>query len=337
MTTRKRIEWIDIARGLGIIFTIYGHQGFDLLTSWIYSFHMPLFFFLSGYLFSGETDVITFLKKKIKSLIIPYFFLGIPMIVAYIIQYDVYSWDGIMDLLFQFIYQQRFLTIWFITCLFVLNIVYYFINKFFKNTIIKLFIALVSLLAGFINYTYFSIILPWNADVCFMALIFFMCGHLCKNSTKINNIDFSNKRVFIACFVFALLSLTSSMGNFFLFGTCLDMYSNVYLSLPLVYFSAFCGIGFVCTLSKIINFKFIKYIGANSIIYFAWHQSIMFPFIGRFIDPIIKKIPILESILSVRFIGISVYKIYVLVLTIFIITIINIAISKTKLRFILGK
>ena len=59
----KRMAWIDIAKGIAIILVVFGHvitngQSSDLLhlPVWtiihntIYSFHMPLFFFISGYL-----------------------------------------------------------------------------------------------------------------------------------------------------------------------------------------------------------------------------------------------------------------------------------------------
>ena len=46
----KRIEWIDMAKGIGIILVIMGHISFrpESLNVWLCSFHMPLFFFLSG-------------------------------------------------------------------------------------------------------------------------------------------------------------------------------------------------------------------------------------------------------------------------------------------------
>lgn len=50
MGEKKRIEWIDIAKGIAIVCTIAGHTvpyG-SALRNLIYSFHMPLFFFLCG-------------------------------------------------------------------------------------------------------------------------------------------------------------------------------------------------------------------------------------------------------------------------------------------------
>ena len=53
-TMTKRIEWIDTAKGIGLICVILGHMRVPYLSTWIYTFHMPLFFFLSGAVFSGR-------------------------------------------------------------------------------------------------------------------------------------------------------------------------------------------------------------------------------------------------------------------------------------------
>ena len=41
-------KWVDIAKGIGIILVFLGHFNIpDTLRAEIYTFHMPLFFFLS--------------------------------------------------------------------------------------------------------------------------------------------------------------------------------------------------------------------------------------------------------------------------------------------------
>ena len=47
----KRISWIDMTKGYGVLLVIIGHMYIFNLSSWIYSFHMPLFLFISGYVF----------------------------------------------------------------------------------------------------------------------------------------------------------------------------------------------------------------------------------------------------------------------------------------------
>ena len=48
----KRLDYMDAVKGIGILLVVMGHnlQGIPALTSWIYSFHMPLFFIVTGYL-----------------------------------------------------------------------------------------------------------------------------------------------------------------------------------------------------------------------------------------------------------------------------------------------
>lgn len=47
----KRIEWVDIAKGIAIILVCLGHGQTSLyVKKWLYSFHLPLFLFLAGYI-----------------------------------------------------------------------------------------------------------------------------------------------------------------------------------------------------------------------------------------------------------------------------------------------
>lgn len=54
---KERIEYIDIAKGTGIILMVLGHipafsNNYKFAYKFIYAFHMPLFFIISGYLFA---------------------------------------------------------------------------------------------------------------------------------------------------------------------------------------------------------------------------------------------------------------------------------------------
>lgn len=46
---KLRLSWVDYAKAIAITFVIIGHVSTrNNLSDWIYSFQMPLFFFLSG-------------------------------------------------------------------------------------------------------------------------------------------------------------------------------------------------------------------------------------------------------------------------------------------------
>lgn len=72
----NRETWVDCVRGIGVFFVVLGHlYQNEPIGRFIYGWHMPLFFILSGYLIKDKDNVITY--KKIISLtrryIIPYF------------------------------------------------------------------------------------------------------------------------------------------------------------------------------------------------------------------------------------------------------------------------
>ena len=77
---QERLDWIDWLKGLAILFVVYGHMPFADGESnpgkmLAYSFHMPLFFLLSGYTaalsFSHRPQVIPFCRRRVLSLMVP--------------------------------------------------------------------------------------------------------------------------------------------------------------------------------------------------------------------------------------------------------------------------
>lgn len=68
-----RIEWIDILKGFGMICVVLGHLSPSLpVEQFIYSFHMPLFFFLSGFVKKEQANIGLSMKKNTLSLFIPF-------------------------------------------------------------------------------------------------------------------------------------------------------------------------------------------------------------------------------------------------------------------------
>lgn len=77
---RERLVWGDWARILGLYLVILGHFFPGMVKSFIFSFHVPFFFFMSGYFTTYKSN--NFRKHLTQTLIIPY--LLICMINAYI-------------------------------------------------------------------------------------------------------------------------------------------------------------------------------------------------------------------------------------------------------------
>lgn len=69
-----RIEYVDIMKGIGMILVIIGHTWMPLGSKYILnSFHMPLFFLISGYFFKPAKSFLAVLRKNTKKLLLPYF------------------------------------------------------------------------------------------------------------------------------------------------------------------------------------------------------------------------------------------------------------------------
>lgn len=62
---KKRIEWVDIYKALGIILVVVGHAT-GAFNNYIYQFHMAAFFFISGYTTNFDRDsAVHYVYKKI--------------------------------------------------------------------------------------------------------------------------------------------------------------------------------------------------------------------------------------------------------------------------------
>lgn len=183
----ERYKWVDIARGIGILLVVYAHAypptGIKIL---IYSFHIPLFFVLSGYCFkyADNIDFVTFIKKKFYSLIIPYIFLSAICIVLYFIlsQFanNSYNYWKLILGIFIGIRGQEWMPVntpmWFILALFVTNLIGFIVFKIAKKDSIRI---LLLTLVGVVGYAYVIKIgyrLPWGIDAAMVGSIFFGGG-----------------------------------------------------------------------------------------------------------------------------------------------------------------
>lgn len=121
----SRIQWVDALKGFLIILVVIGHtcarlEGSSALFSFITTFHMPLFFMVSGYLALNVTKKKTadYIKRKILTLLLPFFSFAI-------ISSFIRGWDN---------FPAFFLTstkhgYWFLLALFVFCVLFIFCCK----------------------------------------------------------------------------------------------------------------------------------------------------------------------------------------------------------------
>jgi len=175
---KKRIAYIDICKTIGIVAMIMGHIGFGkLFDIFIHLFHMPLFFFITGFLYKDEYSMKNYLVKKFRTLIIPYFSFSVFHIIISILLGETEK-NSISP--FLFFYTNRIPiagALWFLMSLFVACICFGFINR-ISNWIIKT--ALVSLitLTGHLYRTICSFYLPFGLGPSMVGIGFMYLGNL---------------------------------------------------------------------------------------------------------------------------------------------------------------
>lgn len=195
MNIYKRDESIDIIKGIGILLVLIGHTT-DYGRKFIYQFHMPLFFFISGILYKDKYDIkpIKLIERRIKSLYIPFvtynlFFLFMHNIFINIGVYEDSKYYSLKEIVSRginilLLSASEPLTgpLWFVSALFVTNIIFvlykYFTNKFFykfKEEFLLLLIIL-TLIVG-INTD-----IKRGVSIGMVGLLFYYLGYLYKRN-----------------------------------------------------------------------------------------------------------------------------------------------------------
>ena len=275
MVLKQRINWIDWAKVFAIYLVVLGHllsktgrEGY--IFNFIYSFHMPFFFFISGYLFTiKENNFRSFLKGSIRSLLAPYVLLNL-IGNFFLIPTWVLAKQWPIDQLFYFITADgrgEPGPTWFLVCLFQVRLLSYFIVR--QTSVWRLLVVLFCILIAYL----FPFHLYWRIDTVFMVIPFYIAGYELKSKLSF----FSSKISFFILLLIVLL-LTMIMG-----------YSNVYLRLfgnyPLLYYPyAFAGIFMLISLSFMFdkyNFKFITILSIGTIVIMALH-GIVFLYVKTF-------------------------------------------------------
>lgn len=200
----KRNDIVDIAKGIGIFLMVIGHTGIPLpLRIWIYSFHMPLFFFISGFFYKRDKYGIgSFVKARCKTLVIPYFiFLVITFLWFRFFDLGLVYCPPLLDLLLN----GTQWAIWFIPVLFITELLIVVFNNIARKisaNFVFYIMVIICIVMSYMAYL-FNIHLPYKVEVCGMAMVYYWIGYFMKCMAP----DFINKKmgIFIVIHILACL------------------------------------------------------------------------------------------------------------------------------------
>lgn len=280
---------IDVLRGLGIILVIMGHicsgYGQKDLCQYIYSFHMPLFFFISGYLKYGRgtIGIKENIIKGFKKLMIPYYvlltisILFTNTVLSYMDQGRIFAYNmPWKNILLAYILAGGYINqipannfpLWYLPLFYVATIIF---EVFVRNKKIEEYIPAITIALIIITIP-IQLLLPGkpflHINVLPAGLAFMCMGYLTKKFVKIEG-----KLSYILAVAGLVLGLAISAVN----GGYINQINNV-----VYYLGAMGTIYFLYVITKRYKDPILAYIGKNSLIIYGLHSLIFltYPYTG---------------------------------------------------------
>lgn len=187
--SKKRIGYIDLYRCAGIVLMVMGHIGFGMgFDHFIHAFHMPMFFFMSGYFYRG--DKVTekrgvYITHKMRNLLVPYIAFGLLQYFIWLVvnaKLDMEkSWETLCHLLF---INTDGLPIagalWFLTSLFIVEVCYYLLDRYIKNRAVLTTIIICLAFLGTCVMPGMPVRLPWAMDASMVGILFYHIARMLK-------------------------------------------------------------------------------------------------------------------------------------------------------------
>lgn len=185
-TQHVRTGWIDALKGIGILLVVLGHTLVGgPVRQFVYLFHMPLFFFISGYLHTPQKDFRKFAYKKSVHLLFPYLsilllFYPVSLVAEILHRAPVATLEShFVDVLWGgYRLLGAYRVLWFLPCLFLTQQVVNFLMVKFRLRVVAVFAALSLLVSYGISIYLPWIRLPLDAHVVFAAIPLLFAGCL---------------------------------------------------------------------------------------------------------------------------------------------------------------
>lgn len=290
---KQRIEWVDIARMLAITFVVIGHVApAGNLHTYLYSFHVPSFFFLSGLFVNTDTTFLKHITKRFKSIMVPYYFFGLAAIFAYLLfgrlvtQKDLLTLSeclyGLLAASVKTNCLKFNLHLWFLPVLFVMNILIYPVRYIVQKiescckTDIRLLMCFTTLVSFVISCFAFRFLhlnfFPFGADTAIKLFPFFVAGNTASEFKRF--MAFTPQKAggklllgFISAVLFAVTAILSKLNELQTAENFHVNYTRDYHGNSLLFWTAaICGTAAILTVSRIIPpVKPLTYTGAKTL------------------------------------------------------------------------
>lgn len=286
-----RIDYIDNAKAIAMLLVVFGHApGLPaVVMNFIYAFHMPVFFFISGLLLSKSKLALPFrdfVAAQFRSLGIPYLFFFVLSYLYWLPTHHLSAstlnhgpiawWEPLLGL-FEGSQQAWAVNavLWFFVCLFMAAAIYFFARRVCSEKCLALVSSVLAI--GF-SLIYVDVWprWPWRLDSTLIALSFYAVGHW-ANAHLAQLAKLSRLHIFL---LVAVLWFVVLIGT--IFNGKVDLNFLQFGSVPLAYFvNAYLGILALLFVSQLLPPKrILNWIAKNTIIIFPTHLLLYSLFTG---------------------------------------------------------
>lgn len=292
MQKAARLSYIDMAKGFAMLLVIIGHCTYSdkELVGWLYSFHMPLFFALSGFTFRPEkyNSLGKVIKAKFRQLVIPYFFFSVVLWALCLLLLDGMKLqyrhiNELIGIVVSDRLSDYFFSLWFLTTLFLSEPLLWCLTRITKGRALWLApISVAAFAVGTVAIDFFKGTY-WSADLVPIALSFLMFGYLLRKK-----LDSSSDRQPSALLIAAAwgVNLLFFWLNYRLGGRS-DLYFCKLVN-PLYFYLSACGgtVGAILLCRRLARCAALEYIGRYSLVFYAF-ESLAIPLSERFLRAVL--------------------------------------------------
>lgn len=264
-----RLPWVDMGKGIAMFLVILFHCENSLRGQYVvehysafyHPFFLPLFFFLSGYLFTSDYKKFSFGRKSeqvVRGIVVPYFIFTLLILLPKSFFHDVPVSQGVKEILLG-------QASWFIVSLGISQTLFAAILSKTKSLKLLAFIAVIFLLCGYLIKLIYPFRLPFYLNYCPIVYIWIFMGFLYRIYEK--RLAILSKPAIVVCLI-GLYSAALWIDSVY-FHTTLNLFEeraytyNHYL-LSITY--SFIGVSIMVSLLKMLpSISAISFIGINSL------------------------------------------------------------------------
>lgn len=248
---------------------IYSHLEYsnEFVMRYFSPVFLTTFFFVSGYLFKENCSFGKVFEQRTRTLLIPFLALGIIMILlSQVLTFNekIPFIDEIKGLLFQNGQNQL---LWFIAALYIYSIIFYWIERVANSPKRLLIISIILFLLNYVIVLMEFPPIPWHVSSFGFACFYMGLGKYYKEKEQKINTFTDNKWIIVTLLIIYIL-LISVFDLRISFGGGKFVVDALSVTIP--------GLIIMIYVSKHIvqNSKFLLFVGANTLFYFAFHGKV---------------------------------------------------------------